>query len=193
MAPNRITPARSVRRALPFALVLLAALAVAGCGGGSGPTTAVPDRNVDGDVLNELLTRQTAAIAAYGRVLPHLRGAALMAARKFRGQEQEHVDATLKALRGLGGGSVEPGDEEIEVPAPRHPADALRFLYELESATIDLEVNAVTRLTGDWPRGLVTSMAANQAQRLVLIRRGLGARPLESIPSAFEDGTTPAP
>jgi hypothetical protein len=190
MTPNRITPPRFVRRPLLLVLVL-AALGPAGCGG-SGPTTAVPDRNGDVEVMNQLLTRQTAAVAAYGEVLPALRGASLAAARKFRGQEQEHVDATLKALRGLGG-KAETGDEKIEVPALRHPAEALRFLYELESATIDLEVNAITKLSGDWPRGLVTTMAANQAQRLVLIRRGLGAKPLQTIPSAFEGGATPAP
>ena len=36
-------------------------------------------------------------------------------------------------------------------------------------------------------------MAANQAQHLVLLRRALGAKPLETIPSAFETGETPAP
>ncbi|HEU4598112.1 MAG TPA: ferritin-like domain-containing protein [Solirubrobacterales bacterium] len=192
MAPNRITPPRFVRPALLLVLVL-AALAPVGCGGeGSGPTTAGPDPSGDLELMNELLTRQTAAVAAYGEVLPALRGASLATARKFRGQEQEHVDATLKALRGLGG-RAEPGDETIEVPALPHPADALLFLYAMESATIDFEVNEVTKLSGDWPRGLVTTMAANQAQRLVLIRRGLGARPLQTVPSAFEGGTTPAP
>ncbi|HET7121869.1 MAG TPA: ferritin-like domain-containing protein [Solirubrobacterales bacterium] len=192
MAPNRITPARSVRRALPLVLVALAVLVLAGCGGGSGPTTAVPDRNVDAEVMNELLTRQMAVVVAYKEALPVLPEPERAAARRFRGQEQEHVDATLKALRGLGD-DAEPGAETIEAPPLRDPGDALRFLYEMESATIDLEVNAITRLTGDWPRGLVATMLGNQAQRLVLIRRGLGAKPLQSIPSAFEDGTTPAP
>ena len=36
-------------------------------------------------------------------------------------------------------------------------------------------------------------MAANQGQRLVLIRQALGAQPSELIPEAFETGETPAP
>ena len=39
---------------------------------------------------------------------------------------------------------------------------------------------------------LLGSIAANQAQHLVLLRRALGADAAESIPEAFEDGTTPA-
>jgi hypothetical protein len=36
-------------------------------------------------------------------------------------------------------------------------------------------------------------MAANQAQRLVLIRRALGAGAPELVPEAFETGETAAP
>jgi hypothetical protein len=35
--------------------------------------------------------------------------------------------------------------------------------------------------------------AANQAQHLVLLRRELGAKPLQAVPEPFEDGETPAP
>ena len=37
------------------------------------------------------------------------------------------------------------------------------------------------------------SIAANQAQHLVVLRRLLGAGVAESIPGAFEDGTAPPP
>ena len=150
------------------------------------------DKERDVKVLNEILGRQQAAVAAYGQVLPKLHGADLAAAQQFRAQEQEHVDATTKTLRGIGGES-DPPAEKIEASDLKTRADSLEFLYEMESATIDAELNAVSRLTIDWPRPLIASMAANQAQRLVLLRRALGAPPQETIPSAFESGETPAP
>lgn len=191
MALNRITRGRSVRRALLLAIVV-AGLAggLVACGGSDGGSTV--DKEADVGVLNEILARQLAAVEAYGEVLPVLRGAELATARKFRSQEQEHVDATMKTLRGLEG-EANPPAETIESGGLETPEDAWRFLYELESATIDAELNAVGRLTIGWPRPLIAAMAANQAQRLVVIRRMLGAKPSELIPEAFETGETDAP
>jgi hypothetical protein len=183
---------RVVRRALlAAALVGLIAAAMSACGSGGSSATST-DKERDVKVLNEILGRQQAAVAAYGQVLPKLHGADLAAAQQFRAQEQEHVDATTKTLRGIGGES-DPPAEKIEASDLKTRADSLEFLYEMESATIDAELNAVSRLTIDWPRPLIASMAANQGQRLVLLRRALGAPPLETIPSAFETGETPAP
>jgi hypothetical protein len=191
MAPNRIMRGRIVRRALlAGALACLLAAALSACGGGGSSTATDKERDVK--VLNEILGRQLAVVAAYGQVLPKLHGADLAAAQQFRAQEQEHVDATTKTLRGIGGES-DPPPEKIEANDLKTRADSLEFLYEMESATIDAELNAVSRLTIDWPRPLIASMAANQAQRLVQLRRRLGASPLETIPLAFETGETPAP
>jgi Ferritin-like domain len=191
MAPNRIMRGRAMRRALMLAAVLAGlAVGLAACGGGGGESTT--DRDSDLAVLNEILGRQLAAVEAYGGALPALHGADLATARRFRAQEQEHVDATTKTLRGLDG-EADPPEETIEVGELRTPRDAWAFLYELESATIDAELHAVDRLTIPWPRPLIASMAANQAQRLVLIRRALGANPAESVPEAFETGETPDP
>lgn len=180
-----------MRRALLLAAVAagLAAGLVA-CGGSGGSSAADP--KADAVVLNQILGRQIAAVAAYGEALPALRGAELAMARRFRAQEQEHVDATTKTLRGLEQ-PAEPASETIDAGALQSRGDALDFLYRLESATIDAELNAVGRLTIGWPRPLIAAMAANQAQRLVLIRRALGAGPKELIPEAFETGETPAP
>jgi len=183
---------RIMRRALlAGAAAALAAATLSACGGGSGSSGAT-DKEHDVKVLNEILGRQSAVVAAYGQVLPKLHGADLAVAQQFRAQEQEHVDATTKTLRGIGGES-DPPAEKIEASDLKTRADSLEFLYEMESATIDAELNAVSRLTIEWPRPLIASMAANQAQRLVQLRRALGASPLEAIPSAFETGETPAP
>lgn len=187
-----------MRRALlVFAASLALAVALGACGGGGGgdtggATTVVTDTEADAQILNEILSRQTAAVGAYDRSLPALRGAALAGARKFRAQEQEHIDGTLKELRGLGE-EAEPEPEEIEASGLKSEADYLLFLYELESATIEAELSAISRLTAPSARSLLASTAANQAQHLVLLRRALGATPLESVPEAFENGTLPAP
>ena len=190
MALNRTTRGRGVRRAL-LLVTVVAGLSVGllACGDDGGSAV---DKDADVSVLNEILARQLAAVEAYGEVLPVLRGAELAAAREFRSQEQEHVDATTKTLRGLDG-EADPPAETIEADGLETRRDALAFLYELESATIDAELNAVGELTIGWPRPLIAAMAANQAQRLVLIRRALGAKPLEAVPEAFETGETSAP
>jgi hypothetical protein len=182
---------RAARRALLLgaAAVLLAATLGACGGGGSSSTT---DQEGDARVLNEILARQLAAVDAYDRVLPKLHGPDLAAAQQFRAQEQEHVDATTKTLRGLGG-EADPPAETIEVDDLTTRAESLEFLYVMESATLDAELSAVGKLTIDWPRPLLASMATSQAQHLVLLRRGLGAKPLEAIPAAFETGEIPAP
>ena len=179
-----------MRRALALGAITLLAAALFGCGGDGGAPAV--DKEADVEVLNEILARQIAAVDAYGEALPALRGANLTAAREFRAQEQEHVDATTKTLRGLEA-EADPPAEAIEAGDLATPGDALRFLYELESATIDAELSAVAKLTIAWPRPLIASMAANQAQRLVSIRRALGAKPLATVPEAFETGETPAP
>jgi hypothetical protein len=191
MAPNRIMRGRAARRALLLAAFLvLAAVALGACGSDGSPSATDPER--DARVLNEILGRQSAAVAAYDQVLPRLRGADLASAQQFRAQEQEHVDATTKTLRGIGG-EADPPAETIEADDLNTRADSLEFLYEMESATLDAELSAVGKLTVDWPRPLIASMAANQAQHLVLLRRALGAEPSEEIPSAFETGELPAP
>jgi hypothetical protein len=192
MAPNRIMRAGAVRRALLAAAVgLLLALPLASCGGGDD-ATAEDQRATDVELLNEVLSRQLSAVDAYDAVLPGLRGPALAAARLFRAQEQEHVDSVVKALRGLGG-AAEPDPEEIEPGELKTEADRLRFLYRVESGTIADELDAISGFADTWPRTLLGTTVASQAQHLVLLRRALGAKPLETVPEAFEDGTTPAP
>jgi ferritin-like protein len=195
MAPNRITRGGAARRALLLPLIALAATAaLAGCGGGGddGAATAAVDKAADAETLNNVLARELAAVRAYERTLPLLRGAALASAREFRAQEQEHVNAVLKALRGLGE-AAEPEREEIESEGLKTQADALAFLYEVESVSTAYGLRALSHLTASWPRVLLASIVANQAQHLVVLRRELGADAAESIPEAFEDGTTPLP
>jgi rubrerythrin len=181
------------RRGGRLAAGLLAlALVFAGCGSGGSTTTEVPDKAGDAEILNTVLAREMAAIGAYERVLPLLQDQVLARASEFRAQEQEHVDAIVKALRGLGEPAA-PEEEEIESEGLKTQADALGFLYEVESVSVANDLRAISNLTAPWPRSLLGSIAANQAQHLVLLRQALGADVAESIPDAFEDGTAEPP
>lgn len=185
-----------MRRA-PLVLVAIALLAAAlgGCGGGGGggTTTTATEKEADAEVLNEILSRQLAAVRAYRVSFPALhKRQNLAAARLFRAQEQEHADATLKALRGLGA-EAEPEPEVIPANGLDKEAEFLVFLYELESATIEAEMTAIAKLTEVAPRTMLAATVANQAEHLAFLRGALGARLLETMPAPFENGTVAAP
>lgn len=175
---------------------------LAGCGGGGSSTTVTEaavttpapsgDESADAAILDTVLTRQEAAIEAYATVGPALPPRLARMAAYFRAQEQEHVDSVLKALRGLGT-PAEPTSEPLDVSGLKSDRERLVFLYEMESATIDEELSAISKLEAAWPRSLLASTVANQAQHLTLLRQALGAGPLASVPVPFENGTAEPP
>jgi hypothetical protein len=194
ISPNRITLGGAT------AVLLLLAALLAGCGGGSSNSTttatatdaAVVVKSPDGELLDKVLARQEAAVAAYTEVIPHLSPRFAHMASYFRAQEQEHVDAVVKALRGIQA-PAGTGPEEIETGELKTDEERLVFLYEVEGATIDEELSAISRLEAPWPRSLLASTVANQAQHQTLLRQALGAGPLASVPVPFENGTAPPP
>jgi Ferritin-like domain len=203
MAPNRITRGGATLAAAVLVLI------VAGCGGGSSSATtattatsattaqvtsptSTPEQSADAALLDKVLGRQEAAVAAYAAVIPRLPPRLARTAAYFRAQEQEHVDAVIKALRGLGS-PAEPGEEAIEPGEPKTDRERLEFLYAIEGSTIDEELSAISKLEASWPRSLLASIVADQAQHLTLLRRALGAGPLAQVPTPFEDGTFPPP
>ena len=189
------------RRAGSIVVACLAlALLLSSCGGGGESTETVDtaalereaEREADVEILNQILSRQRSAIAAFDRTIAAMRGRPRALAVRLRTQEEEHTVGILEALRALEGSEiVEP--EEIEPWNLRDEADRLTFLYEIESATIEDELGATSRLDSASARSLLASTVANQAQHLVLLRRALGAKPAEWVPAPFEDGATPAP
>jgi hypothetical protein len=202
MAPNRITPGGATPARLVAALafvVLLAALA--GCGGGgsttsssAAATTPSPsgEESADAAILDNVLGRQEAAAKAFAEVGPKMAPRLARMAAYFRAQEQEHADAVLKALRGLKSPAA-PVGEPIDASGLGSDRERLVFLYEVESATIDEELSAISDLESSWPRSLLASTVANQAEHLTLLRQALGEGPLASVPKPFENGTFPPP
>jgi Ferritin-like domain len=195
ISPNRITLGGAT------AVLLLLAALLTGCGGGGSSTTTAteaastapaPAPSPDGELLDKVLARQEGAVAAYTEVIAHLSPRFAHMASYFRAQEQEHVDAVVKALRGIGA-PAGTGPEEIEVGELKTDEERLAFLYKLEGATIDGELSVIAQLEAPWPRSLLASTAANQAQHQTLLRQALGAGPLASVPVPFENGTAPPP
>lgn len=185
----------AMRRASLSALAILAlAVPAAGCGGGQDATAtdATAEREADAELLNTVLARQRAVVDAYDAVLPGLRGRRLALALELRAQEQEHADAVVEEMLELGIDS-EPPPEAVAPRPLGDEEDRLAYLAELEGRTIEMEIGAIYALTESRPRATLTSIVANQAQHLVLLRRALGATPRQSIPSAFENGTDPLP
>jgi len=190
--------------------VLLIAGIFAGCGGGgatsapttgdaatTGPTTTAaptpsPEESADAALLDKVLGRQEAAIEAFAAVGPALPPRLARMAAYFRAQEGEHVDAVLKALRGLKS-PAEPVAEPIATNGLKDDRERLVFLYEVESATIDEELSAISGLEASWPRSLLAATVADQAQHLTLLRQALGAGPLASVLVPFENGTAAPP
>jgi bacterioferritin (cytochrome b1) len=185
--------------ALAVALALTSAgLFAPGCGGESDQSASEAEKADDIAILNTALGYELAAVDAYTRGLPLLREeAALGIAREFRAQEQEHVNAIVKAIRGLGGRADPP--EPVEPLAAVDPAlaktraDALTVAYDQVSAAIAEDMAAVAGLNASWPRALLTSIAANEAQQLTVLRQALGVDPAASVPEAFENGETAPP
>jgi hypothetical protein len=209
MAPNRIMRGGGVRRAPLSALLVALALAatLSACGGGGGTSAATEtgpsaiattpepmseEAAADAEVLEAVLARQKAAVVADEATIPGLPPRLRLMAQLFRTQEQEHVDATTKGIRALGG-TVEAPTEEIDPGEPKSVAERLTFLYEVESVSIARELEAIAKLEDFARRPVLASIVANQAQHLVLLRRALGAGPLATIPGPFADGSQPPP
>jgi rubrerythrin len=184
---------RGVTRAAVFfiACTALAALA-SGCGSSGGGSTTDAEKAADVEVLNEALAQELTTVAAYEQGLALLRGPALALAGEFRGQDQTHVDALTKAIRGLGG-KVEAEASELEPSGPQSRADALVFSYEEENAALAQALNATPSLLTPAPRTLVAALAASHAQHLAVLRQALGANLAEAVPDAFESGFLPPP
>lgn len=176
------------RAAAVFACLGAALVALGGCGGGG--TAVASEKAADAEVVNGALERELTAIEAYARGLGSLRGSALVLARRFQEQDQEHVDALTAVMHGLGS-PVEA--EAAELEAGRGEAAALDLAYEQENAALAYDVVAAKRLQTPPPRALVASIAASHAQHLVLLRQALGVPPGAAAPEAFEPGNAPPP
>ena len=131
--------------------VAIAAFVLAGCGDKGNP--AAPDEKAkDVEVLNVAIGQDLALIDAYQRAGHFVHDPANRALlRKLVAQEQEHVDAWTKAMRGLGG-TVEAEPEELDYSGVKDERDYLLFAYELTSSQLTHFLEDVTQLSTSAPR-----------------------------------------
>jgi hypothetical protein len=191
---DRIVGGQSRRRGVSRAVVLLAtalAFTAAGCGKSGEGAQTDPEKGSDAELLNAALAQELKMLDAYTEAMPLLAGAQRAIARRFRGHEQEYVDAITKALRGLGGeAEAERSDFEL---TPDQRADLLARLYRLEGESLILHLDAVPELYTAAPRTLSASLAAGHAAHRVALRQALGVPAAELVPEAFDSGEEPLP
>ncbi len=182
---------RGFGRAAVFA-ALLVALCAGGCGHKGHGAQTDSDKASDVEVLNTLLARELTAVAAYERGLHLLHGRALLIGGRLLGQDQAHLDALTKAVRGVGG-ETEAEAGELEAPGPRTGSEALTLAYEEENAALSEAIDSTPHLNTAAPRALAAALAASHAQHIVALRQLLGTGLAASIPKPFENGEEPPP
>jgi len=181
---------RGLGRAAAFLIVL--AIAVSGCGRSGHVAASESEKAADAEVLNSILSQELTTVAAYEQALAPLRGGTLAVAAQLRGQDQAHLDAITKAIRGVGG-ATEAEAGELETPGPKSREEALLLAYEEENAALGGALDATPHLSTSAASTLGASLAASHAQHLVALRQLLGADLAASVPGAFETGDAPAP
>lgn len=193
MGSKRVFAISRRRRGFGRAAVFLGllALCLTGCGRSGHGAATDSEKASDVGYLNTILGQEMTLIDAYDRALPRLRGSALAVGRLLRGQNQTHVDAVTKAIRGVGG-ETEAEATELETSPPKTKEEALLLVYEGENAALDEALGANPHLNTMAPRTLAASLAASHAQHLVALRQLFGEDLAESIP-AFETGDIPPP
>jgi hypothetical protein len=194
MGSKRAFAISSRRRGLGRAAVLLGAvaLALAGCGKSGHGAATDSEKAADVEILSSMLGQELTTVDAYRQVLPLLHEQALAVAAQFRGQDQAHVDALTKAIRGIGG-ETDAEAAELEEPAPKTREDALLLAYEMENASLSSALDANPHLQTTAPRMLAPALAASHAQHLAALRQLLGESLAGSVAGAFETGDVPPP
>jgi hypothetical protein len=183
---------RGASRVVVCVAALTAALLAAGCGDSGGETSAEREKAADAEILDSLLGQELTLVRAYGPGMRLARGPLLAFLLRLRGQDQAHLDALTKAMKGVGG-QVEAEPEALEPPGPADRAEALTLVYAEETAALDAALDAAPRLQTFAPRALAAGLAASHAQHLVVLRQALGSPRAASIPQSFESGEEPPP
>jgi bacterioferritin (cytochrome b1) len=162
-----------------------ATLAISGCGSKSGRPDVhkIPPeaRNVDVEILNGLLDREYKAIAAYTAGIPLLESHVQTAAKQFLSQEISHA-GELYALIKQAKGVANKAQPSYAFGHPRTHKEVVDLLHSLEQSQISGYLEAIPSVSPGSVRAALSSILANDAQHVVILRRALR---IEPIPSAF--------
>lgn len=142
-------------------------------------------RSADVEILNGLLVLEYKAIAAYTAGIPLLEGRHVQtAARQFLSQEISHSGEVYALVRQAKGIAPHP-KASYPFGRPRGHKDVLTLLHTLEQEQIAAYLDAIPNVSPGPVRAALSSILANDAQHLVVVRRALH---LEPIPAAFVTG-----
>jgi hypothetical protein len=191
MGSKRVFAISSQRRGFGRVAVVVVALAIAVAGCGEEAATD-SEKAADVEVLNGVLAQELTMVDAYGRALEHVRGRALVLAGQLRGQNQAHLDAIIRSIRGAGG-ETDAEAAELEPPGPKSAEEALLLAYEEENTSLGEALDAAADLNVPSSRTLAAALAASHAQHLAVLRQLLGESVSAAVPEAFEAGDAPAP
>jgi len=152
--------------------VVVAAPAIAGCGGRGHGAETDPEKGSDAAILNTALSRELTLLDVYGRGRRYLRGPRALG-RRLRAEEAEYVDDVTKAIRGLGGES-EAEAEEVDLTGVTGRAGFLTLVTGLETEAREFYVAKAAQLYRAAPRTLDAWLAAGHGAHLGLLPPGGG-------------------
>ena len=158
-----------------------AALVLASCGGGDPPPDTGPEPGSGAALLGSLLALERASFAAYGACLDVLQGQARQEVHAIRAQERGHAARLEQLITDLGG-DPPPGRSAEEYrrtfPHLETPADALRFVQDLEERQVRAYLEALTDLPDEGLRREAAGICGDEANHLAT------ARVLQGLPAA---------
>ncbi len=191
MVTAPVSATLSTRRALlrwTGALLAGGSALLTGCGTRSSQSriskVSSADGGTDAALLNRLLDLEHRAIGAYTAGIPLLSGHILTGARLFLSQELSHA-GELSGLVKQAGGKASLPHESYDFGHPHSAPGVLALLHTVESAQLAAYVELIPRLSSGRIRATATSILANDAQHVSVLRAALRVAP---VPSAFVTG-----
>jgi hypothetical protein len=170
-----------------------AALALAGCGtkANTGQKSvkkaARPIQRTDVEILGGLLELERRTVAAYTAGIPLLTRPDARTARQFLNEELQHTGELLSLIMAAGeAASFQPRAASYDLGHPVDDAEVLSLLHGLERAQLAAYLKAIPRLSPGPVRAAASSILANDAQHIAIIRLAQG---MPAIASAFVTGS----
>jgi hypothetical protein len=167
-----------------------AGLVLAGCGNKAqvpkhaAKTAPAPVRRRDVQILNAALYLERRTVAAYTAGIPLLPRDQAKAAKQFLNEELEHTGELLGLIKAAKGVAI-PRAASYNIGHPHDGDEVLALLHELETAQVAGYVKAIPDLSPGPVRAAVSTILANDAQHLSILRLEQGENP---VPSAFVTG-----
>jgi hypothetical protein len=158
----------------------VAAVMVAGCGGGQSPITRTISPtalSANVEILNLALELKHKAIAAYTAGIPLLSGPAQKSAQQFLRLELQHADELSSLIRHQDGQPNKP-QPTYDLGHPRSRKAVLQLLHLVERAQVRGYLAAIPEVTPGTYKSALGAILGSDAQHVALLRAALGAAPL---------------